>query len=394
MKTIYPKETVGAVDAEGGGSMQNYRKIANENDSSVTKRILLPSMSAMLLAGVALSAPTTAWALFNSGNYTADACNACHGTIKATGGSTGGSGPALTKTTSAASNILSFCKGNKGGMATYCGTYTNAQANAVAAQLGGAQDLSVATPTTAPTATPTRAPTATPTTAPTATPTRAPTATPTTAPTATPTTAPTATPTTAPTATPTAAPTATPTTAPTATPTTAPTATPTTAPTATPTTAPTATPTAVPATPTPTTVPSTPASVELTKPKALGWMEKGEPASAVWVVNCDEGAVALTASVIDFPPKKSPLVSIQITAGESASPLSTDFKDGDKNFSDVVRLENGVGPYTVTVNRQKTTWKGPELYSAKLGCVDEAGNAIVTKYELLQEGLYVSDDSE
>lgn len=129
----------------------------------------------------------------------------------------------------------------------------------------------------------------------------------------------------------------------------------------------------------------------LTQPKALGWMEKGEPASAVWIVNCEDGAVALTASVIDFPPKKSPLVSIQITAGESASPLSTDFKDGDKSFSDVVRLENGVGPYTVTVNRQKTTWKGVELYSAKLNCVDEAGNAVPTSPDLLQDGLYVSD---
>jgi hypothetical protein len=120
-------------------------------------------------------------------------------------------------------------------------------------------------------------------------------------------------------------------------------------------------------------------------------MEKGEPASAVWVVNCGEGAVALTASVIDYPPKKAPLVSIQIAAGEAASPLSTDFKDGDKNFSDPVKLNSGVGPYTVFVNRQKTTWKGVELYSAKLGCVDSDGNAVITTPELLQEGLYVSE---
>jgi len=340
---------------------------------STNKRTIIKhGISAMLLTGAALAAPTTAFAL-NSGDYNGDSCVACHGSIKSTGGSTGGSATALSVSKSSASNILNACQSNKGGMGTFCGAYTNAQANAVASQLGGAANLS-----TGPTATPTTKPaTATPTTKPA-------TATPTTKPaTATPTTKPaTATPT------PVSA---------TATPTTKPaTATPTVKPaTATPTTKPaTSTPTPRPTTSTPVPGPTTGKTVS----GSVGSSASGEAATDVFAVTCGRGTVGLNVGIVDnTSPAPVSLLTIQavkdnaanlITAGSTTTIASSTDDDGhdddDHDSGSASQLNKGSGVYTVLVSRQLSDAVGAELYSANVDCVGSGSRKPSISYTLKQ----------
>lgn len=303
---------------------------------STNKRTIIKhSITAMLLTGAALAAPTTFAA--NTGDYAGDSCAACHGAIQSGGGSSGGVSLSVSK--SSASNILNKCKANAGGMAAFCGAYTNAQANAVALQLGGKADLA-----TGATATPTTKPaTATPTTKP--------------AITATPTTKPaTATPTTKP------------------------------AITATPTTKPaiTATPTPKPATSTPVPGPTAGKTVS----GSVGSSTSGAAATDVFAVTCGKGTVGLDVAITDnTSPAPLSLLTIQavkdnaaniITAGAAAVIASSnddDDDDDDSASSSASQLNKGAGVYTVLVSKQLSDAVGAEVYSANVNCVGSSRRA-------------------
>jgi outer membrane biosynthesis protein TonB len=344
-------------------------------------KLLKGFISVMLLTTAALTLSGNANAV--TGTYQGD-CLICHGTIKAAGGTNGGSannrvGPSLLKTMTAAQTRTAI-NANKGGMLSLS-ALTDTQLADIAKEVAGAAP------------TPTRAPTSTPT------PTRAPTATPTPTRTATPTPTPTRTATPTPTPTRTATPTPTPTR--TATPTPTPTRTATPTPTPTRTATPTPTPTRT-ATPTPTHRPSvTPKPGVTTVTGSLGKEKSGEPATDVYVVKCGEGTTNFIASVLDDKPVLKPLVSIQSSKGAYSSVLRTDRKDGDKYYSPWAVLAKGTGDYTMKVNKSsapvacnktddeddndKCSVEGAETYIARFACRNKQRILTGTTYKLMQD---------
>jgi hypothetical protein len=334
--------------------IQPFFKPLIEVNLMSTRSISKHGISALFLTGAALAMPSSAFAF--TGTYSGDSCAGCHGSVSNTS----------VNTPTTGTKILNAISANKGGMSFLSGL-TQAQADAIAAEINAANGG--ATPTTKPaTATPTTKPaTATPTTKPA-------TATPTTKPviTATPTTVPvTATPTTVPV-------------------------------TATPTTKPvvTATPTPKGTKPTATPVPS--ATAGKTIISSVGSQTSGSAATDVYAVTCGRGTVGLDVAITDnTSPTPVSLLTIQavkdgaaniITAGgitTASSHHSSDDSYGDDDHnsgsSSPSQLNKGSGVYTVLISKQLSDVLGSELYTATVNCVGSSSRAPSTSYVLKQD---------
>jgi hypothetical protein len=152
-------------------------------------------------------------------------------------------------------------------------------------------------------------------------------------------------------------------------------------------------------------------------PGSLGKAGSGKARTDVYKVTCAVGTHRLSMSVSDEKPVLAPLISIQATKGGASSPLSTDTRDGNGVFSNVVSLAKGAGNYMMNVNKSaakiackkddddddhhdgdrhhdddehheghhdKCYVKGAEAYIAKFSCKNAAGKNTRTTYKLMQ----------
>ena len=131
------------------------------------------------------------------------------------------------------------------------------------------------------------------------------------------------------------------------------------------------------------------------KPGSLGNSRSGSVATDIYEMTCfDDGAgepTKLMFQVIDKPPAKAPTLSIQavkMDTGERSS-ISTDPKDGDKNYSPLVSFAptgGGSGAYLVTVTKSQTApiVKGIELYQIQYHCYTATNNHTGTERIMTQ----------
>lgn len=116
----------------------------------------------------------------------------------------------------------------------------------------------------------------------------------------------------------------------------------------------------------------------------VGLATSGAAKTDVYTVTCATGTSDLAVSVIDLPAVKAPLVSIQVTKGVPSTGLSTDAKDGDANYSPLVKLAKGAGVYTMKVNKSASSVIGAEAYKAQFSCRNAKGVMTGTKWLIKQ----------
>jgi hypothetical protein len=112
---------------------------------------------------------------------------------------------------------------------------------------------------------------------------------------------------------------------------------------------------------------------------AVGLATSGVARTDVYAVTCAAGTQNLSVSVMDLPPIKAALVSIQATKGTASSALSTDTVDGNAYHSPLVRLAGGAGVYMVKVNKATSAVIGVETYKAQFSCQNAKGIPTGTK---------------
>lgn len=109
----------------------------------------------------------------------------------------------------------------------------------------------------------------------------------------------------------------------------------------------------------------------------VGVQTAGVAKTDVYQVTCPKGTTALSATVTDLTPTLAPSVSVQVTKGKAASPLTKDPVDGDKKSSAPTTLKKGAGSYLMKVNKAASTAKGAETYSTTSNCVGATSAPVV-----------------
>ncbi len=108
----------------------------------------------------------------------------------------------------------------------------------------------------------------------------------------------------------------------------------------------------------------------------LGKTTSGASATDVYQLSCPVGTAKLYLRIADSAPVLPSLVSIQATKNSKSSTLSVDGGDGDAFYSSAVTLTKGAGTYLITLNKNLSSTKGQEQYSAEFHCLDAGGNHI------------------
>ena len=111
----------------------------------------------------------------------------------------------------------------------------------------------------------------------------------------------------------------------------------------------------------------------VTKTGLVGVVGSAAAGTDVYKVTCGNGTLSLLTAVKDNTQFiRVPTISAQIIKHPHASIPTIDSVD-DSKFSSLVRLAGGLGPYTVTVNKEQyigtdLSNKGIEDYTALLSC--------------------------
>jgi mono/diheme cytochrome c family protein len=93
--------------------------------------------------------------------------------------------------------------------------------------------------------------------------------------------------------------------------------------------------------------------VAITKAGVVGVAGTAAAGTDVYKVTCGKGTLSLLAAIQDnIKISKVPTISIQIIKHPHASIPAIDSVD-DSNYSSLIRLAGGLGPYTVTVNKEQ-----------------------------------------
>ncbi len=121
----------------------------------------------------------------------------------------------------------------------------------------------------------------------------------------------------------------------------------------------------------------------VTKAGVVGVVGLPVAGTDVYKVTCGKGTLSLLAAIQDDTKiSKVPTISIQIIKHPHASILAIDSVD-DSKFSSLVRLAGGLGPYTVTVNKEQYIGtvllnNGIEDYTALFSCRNKTSQTATT----------------
>jgi hypothetical protein len=111
-----------------------------------------------------------------------------------------------------------------------------------------------------------------------------------------------------------------------------------------------------------------------TQSGTLGNTTSGAAATDVYQLSCPAGTARLYVRIKDLAPALPSLVSIQAAKDRLSSTLSVDGADGDAFYSSAVTLRRVAGTYLITINKNLSSTKGREIYSAEFHCQDAGGN--------------------